>query len=265
WGVVAEARFRHGGNRRAGQRKRGNRVTRVSAAVGPPVREKDVEILAIGGDYECRVAAIEAVQVRPVSLVDANDLAEVGPAHAAVARCGQRQYRIEALGSNGGNLGVVNDEELADSKPAFWNVVNRTAAHVVITLVKGIDRRIGIRIDHHINRRIEAERVVHRAEGAGDGSILVVSVPVSLPELAGVTTAIAAEKRIAVFSFDDAQGSVRPGEAVCCVSERRLRVIPGGLPLRGSRQFLVSENLGRAERSDALRASRDRQTRKNTA
>jgi hypothetical protein len=49
----------------------------------------------------------------------------------------------------------------------------------------------------------------------GDGSVLVVSIPAPLPELARVAAAIAAEKWVTVFDLNDARGSVWPREAVC--------------------------------------------------
>jgi hypothetical protein len=159
---------------------------------------------------------------------------------------------------------VIEHEKLAGSEHAWWNLVNRPATHIVITLVEGIHRRIGIGINRHINGRSRTERVVQCAESAGDRSILIVAVPVTLPELAGVTAAIAAEERVTTFRFDDAQGSVRPGEAIGHIRKGRLRRISGGLTLSRRHQHLVRQNLGRAERDDVLGDGRGRESGKHS-
>jgi hypothetical protein len=46
-----------------------------------------------------------------------------------------------------------------------------------------------------------------------------------------VLAAVAAEERVPAIRLDDAQGSVRPGEAVCLIGERRLRDLPGSFAL----------------------------------
>jgi len=60
-----------------------------------------------------------------------------------------------------------------------------------------------------------------------------------LPELAGVTAAVAPEKRVAAAGFDRAHGRVRLGEAAREIGERGLGDIAGRLALRGGRQHLV--------------------------
>jgi hypothetical protein len=77
----------------------------------------------------------------------------------------------------------------------------------------------------------------------------------TLPHLPVVGTAIAGKKLVAAARLDDAEGCIRPGEAVINIRERWLSLLAGNETLRGRRdddrhshRWLAdrSGNLGRA-------------------
>ena len=231
--------------------------------VGPPIGKVDIEVLAVGGDDEVGVADVVAVHVGAVALIDADDLAQVGPVESAVGRGSQSQNRVEALRGDGGDFGVIDQEELACSGHPGRDQIDGSAAHVVVTGVEGIDRRIGIGMDGDIDGRLGAERIVQRADGAGDGPVLVVAEGLTLPELAGMIAAVAAEKHIAPVGLDDSQFRIRPGEAVGHIGERRPGAVSRGFALGWSDQFPAGDDFGGAEIRDGFRAGRDGEFRRN--
>jgi len=121
-----------------------------------------------------------------------------------------------------GEFGVIGGEEIARAGHAGWDLVDRTAAHIAVARIIRIHREIGIWRDAYVLGIARAERIIEGSQRGDDRAGLIVADPVSVPQLAIVSTAIAAKKLVTVGRFDYAQRRVGPSEGV-------IRIVDGGL------------------------------------
>jgi hypothetical protein len=116
---------------------------------------------------ESTITDFEAVETDRVSLIQANDLAQVRPVQAVIGRLGQAEGCVERVI---GKFRVIDDEQITRARHLCRNPKQRPAAHVAIAGVIRINGGIGIRRDAHVPGIARAEWVRERAECGDDGS-----------------------------------------------------------------------------------------------